>query len=102
MKVIDFSNTTHTLVLIPRYYPTGAITLELTEEATQTLEVVANTYSTTDGNLSIVFDYDFTGKDKFAMTLKETNEIVYRGKLVVTDQEPQDYKQTNTLYTYYE
>ena len=102
MKVIDYTNTTHTLVLIPRYYPTGDIILELTEDATQTLEIVANTYSTTDGNLSVVFDYDFTDKDKYTITLKELTEIVYRGKLIVTDQEPQDYKQTNTLYTYYE
>lgn len=102
MKVIDFSNTTHTLVLIPRYYPTGLLTLELTEEVTQTSETISNSYNILDGNLSIVFDYDFVGTDKFQMTIKEANEVVYRGKLIVTDQEPQDYKQTNTLYTYYE
>ena len=100
MKVVDSLNTTHTIVLIPRYYPTGALTLELTEEATQTLETIVNTYSITDGNLSIVFDYDFTDKDRFMMTIKESAEIVYRGKLMVTSQTPQDYKLTNSLYVY--
>ena len=100
MKVIDPNNTSHTLVLIPRYYPTNSLTLEITEEASGVSESIANTYSITDGELSIEFTYDFTGKDKYSLKLNENTEVVYRGKLIVTDQQAQDYKLTNGLYYY--
>ena len=100
MKVIDPNNTSHTLVLIPRYYPTNSLTLEITEEASGVSESIANTYSITDGELSIEFTYDFTGKDKYSLKLNENTEVVYRGKLIVTDKQAQDYKLTNGLYYY--
>lgn len=100
MKIVSQLNATHTLVLVPRYYPTETLTLELTEEGLNTTTTVVNVYSYPDEYLTIVFDYDFIEDSKFQMTLKEGAEVVYRGKLIVTDQNGQDYKQTNGLYYY--
>jgi len=97
MKVVNPNDTEHTIVLIPRYYPVDAITFSLFNEATQTSENIDNTYTITDGNLSIVFEYTFTENTKFQIKLDES-EIVYRGKLIATSQIPQDYKLTDNVY----
>jgi len=99
MKVVNPNDTEHTLVLIPRYYPADAITMSLFNETTQITEVVDNTYTITDGNLFLTFEYIFTENSKFQIKLEET-EIVYRGKLIATSQDPQEYKLTNNVYYY--
>ncbi len=100
MKVVDHNVTNHTLVLIPRYTPTNSITFTLFNEATKESETVSNSYSVTDGKLSLSFTYTFTENDKRVITLEEGTEVVYRGKLIVTDQDSQEYKETNGLYFY--
>jgi len=99
MKVVNPNDSEHTLVLIPRYYPAGAITMSLFNETTQVSEDVDNTYVITDGNLFLTFEYTFTENQKFQIKLEET-EIVYRNKLISTSQNPQEYKLTNNLYYY--
>ena len=88
------------MFLIPRYTPTNSLTFTLYNEATNESETVSNSYSVTDGKLSLMFTYTFTDRDERAFSIKETDEVVYRGKLIVTDQETQDYKETNGLYFY--
>ena len=100
MKVIDNDLTSHTLVLIPRYTPTSSLTFTLYNEALKTSETVSNTYSVTDGKLSLLFTYTFAENDKRSFVLKESNEVVYRDKIIVTDQDSQDFKETNGLYIY--
>ena len=38
--------------------------------------------------------------DKYQLKIDDTNGIIYRGKLIATDQDPQEFKQTNDLYYY--
>ena len=99
MKIVNTTDTTHNISLIPRYYPDSVLTFTLTNEATKVVEVVANTYTIENGVFTLIFDYTFTDKDKFNIKLEE-NTIVYRGKLMVTDQETQEYKLTDNLYYY--
>ena len=100
MKVVSPLNASHTIILIPRFYPTSTIVLELTEEASNITNTIANSYATTDGLVSINFNYDFTDKDKYSIKVKEGVNVVYRGKLIVTSQVEQEYKQTTGLYYY--
>lgn len=100
MKVIDPNITNHTLILIPRFTPTTSLTFTLFNEATKESETVSNSYSVTDGKLSLLFTYTFTEDDKRVITLEEGSDVVYRGKLIVTAQESQEYKETNGLYFY--
>jgi len=99
MKVLSPNNTTHSISLIPRYYPDNDIIFTLYNESTSTSTVVANTYAIVNGLLTITFDYTFTNKDKFKFKLEE-NSVVYRGKLLITEQGTQDYKITKDLYYY--
>lgn len=100
MNVVSPNNTEHTIKLIPRYYPTTGITMSLFNEATQVSEDVDNTYTITDGNLFLTFEYTFTENQKFQIKLDEDTEIVYRGKIISTTQDPQEYKLTNNVYYY--
>ena len=100
MKVVNPNDTSHTLVLIPRYYPTDSITMSLFNETTQTSENVENEYGITDGNLFIGFTYTFTENQKFQIKLTDALGVVYRGKVIATSQEPQEYKLTHNAYYY--
>jgi hypothetical protein len=98
MNVVIPSNTTHTLKLIPRLYPSGVLVLSLFNEATQLSEIVENTYLVTDGNMFLEFDFTFIENSKYQITITEDTEVIYRGKLIATSQIPQDYKLTNNVY----
>ncbi len=100
MKVVDPADTTHAVTLIPRFYPDTAITLELKNETTDEVTTVANTYAISNGFFTITFDYTFVNKDRYQVKLLEGTDVAYRGKIIATDQEPQDYKQTDGLYIY--
>jgi hypothetical protein len=98
-KVLDFNDTNHSISLVPRYYPEGAVTFELYNESTKVKTVVSNTYMITNGLFTITFDYTFENKEKYQIKLEE-NSIVFRGKLLITDQNTQEYRLTKDLYYY--
>ena len=100
MKVVDPNNTTHTINLIPRIYSVSSIDLSLYNEATQVTTSVTDAYSVTDGVATIIFDFTFEDNDKYQFKLVDGSEVVYRGKLIATAQDPQDYKLTDGLYSY--
>ncbi len=98
--VINPNNTTHTLNIVPRFYPDNDITVYLYNEASKVTETPVNTYNITNGKLNITFDFTFVDKDRHQIKIGEGERIVYRGKLVTTTQDPQDYKLTGGLYFY--
>lgn len=109
MIVVNPTETRHNISLIPRYYTTDAFVLELKNESTNVLSTInivlsgssfTNNFSISDGYLFLKFDADFLENDKFRITLKQGDEIMYRGKIKATSQEPQDYKQTKDKYYY--
>lgn len=100
MKVVLSTNATHTLSVIPRYYPSLAVVVELKNEVTKDKTEVANSYSILDGEMNIVFDFTFYDKDRYQLKVTEGASVVYRGKIICTDQTPQDFKITNGIYTY--
>ena len=100
MKVVNPLDVNHTITIVPRYYPTETLTLELIEEAIDTKNTVNCTYTEEDSLFKVHFTYDFTGKDKYSIKILEENNVIYRGKLMVSEQNTQDYKQTNGLYYY--
>jgi hypothetical protein len=98
MNVVNPNNTTHEIVIIPRFYPESVIELSLYNEATQLTNIVANTYNIVDGKMFVEFDYTFTEGQSFQVTITEFDDVVYRGKIFATNQEPQDYKLTDNVY----
>jgi glycine betaine/choline ABC-type transport system substrate-binding protein len=100
MKVVNPNDTTHTIKLIPRFYGITSIDLSLYNEATQETTSVTDVYSVTSGVASVVFDFTFLEDDKYQFKLVDGATVVYRGKLIATSQEPQQYKLDNGLYSY--
>ena len=99
MKILSPNDTTHSISLVPRYYPDDVVTLTLFNESTKENIVIPNNYTVLNGLFTIQFDYNFTNKDKFSFKIEE-NEVIFRGKLLITEQGTQDYKITKDLYYY--
>lgn len=100
MKIVDFNNTNHTIRLVPRFYPSTTISVQLNNEVNGQSYATACTYVYENGFLDINFDFVFTSKDKFSFKLIENNNVVYRGKIFSTIEETQNYKQSTNLYEY--
>lgn len=100
MKIVNPNNTNHQFTLIPRYYPTEEIIVELYNEATKVKIIVESTYIVTDGYLNLNFDFTFAEKDRFSVKITDLNGVVYRGKIYATAEETQDYKQSISRYEY--
>ena len=63
---------------------------------------LGNTFEVLNGKLIITFDYDFRSESRYdvAVTYINTSEVIYRGAMVATTQETQEYKLTNDKYYY--
>lgn len=100
MKVLNPNDTTHEIELIPRYYPLGALKLEFYNETTQEATNLTNIYVINDGIMTISFDLTVSEGEKHQFRLIDGYNIVYRGKIRVTSQETEDFKDTNNAYYY--
>ena len=100
MKIVDPNNTNHIIYIVPRYYTDLATTLNIYNETTKVNEVVTNVCTTLNGVTSVNFDYNFNDKGKYQIKLTDVNGVVYRGKIMATSQDSQDYRMTKDLYFY--
>ena len=98
--VINPNDSTHTLNVIPRFEPSNDLVVQLYNEASKEVTTPSNTYNITNGKLNITFTFTFVDKDRHQIKVTEGNTVVYRGKLLTTTQDPQDFKLTNDLYYY--
>lgn len=99
MRVVNPNNTNHDIVIIPRWEPI-VISLNLYDEHKQTYHTVPATFLFINGYLTVNFDYTFTEGQKFQIKIIDEGAILYRGKLIATTQEPQDFKASKELYYY--
>lgn len=101
MKVLSPLNTEHEIVLIPRYYSYGSISLELLNEYSDELFTYELTPVISGGYLYLNFTQAFDNNSNFRIKVIFEDEIIYRGKLFVTDQSDdlQDYKITKDIFT---
>jgi hypothetical protein len=100
MKIVLPENTEHNLILIPRFYPSDTVVLQLTNETTNAKEDIRNTYTIDNGYMLVNFDYEFTEKQRFSIKIYDESGVVFRGKILATSQETQNYKQTLNVYEY--
>lgn len=100
MKVLLPINTTHTINIEPRFYPTGVLGLKIVKEGINTFETSTPTYTILNGVMSLNFGLVGLEGQKYTIKLTEGTTVVYRCKLFFTAQTPEDYKQTNNLYIY--
>tara|TARA_R110000822_G_scaffold35834_1_gene100796 strand:+ start:316 stop:621 length:306 start_codon:yes stop_codon:yes gene_type:complete len=100
MKIVLPTDTNHNIDFIPRFYPTGAIDLYLTNESTKVEVLVASTYIIQNGFVFLNFDKTFSDGQKYRIKITENSNVVFRGKLLVTTQDTQEYKLTKGKYYY--
>lgn len=98
MKVLNPSNTSHSITLYPREYPTGDLSLDITKEGYNTLVTLTPTYSVADGVMTLNFDLEGVEQDRFSIKLTKNDTVIYMGKLFFTSQETQDFKLTKFVY----
>lgn len=100
MKVLLPSNTSHSITVIPRYYPTNTLSLEIIKEGYDSTETIIPTYSILNGVMTLNFDLTGVAQDRFLLKLTEDNTLVFIGKVFFTEQETQDFKLTKDTYIY--
>lgn len=102
--VFNPTDTTHTLICVPRFHPSTALTLNLKNEALvddKDGADVSNTYNVLNGKLRVDFTYTFTDRERFQVKITDAlGEVVFRGKIFATTQTPQDFKLNATTYYY--
>lgn len=102
MDIFNPENTTHTLKIIPRFYPDGQITVNLKDEKTKEVTSFTLTPTVTDGYMYIDIEHEFSDNTNFQIEIKSVEDVVYRGKLFVTNQagDTQAYKISKDIFTY--
>lgn len=100
MKVLLPNNETHTIKLIPRYTPTGVLSLKLTKEGYNEITEQVPTYTITNGVMSLTFDLVGVKQDRYVAELSKGSDIVSRFDLFFTDQNTQDFKLTKDTFIY--
>lgn len=100
MNIVNPNNTSHDIKIIPRFGTPFEVVFELYNEQTQLTETIVNTFTFSDGYLTILFDYDFIDGQKFQIKLIDDITVIYRGKLMATTQTPQTFKASNELFYY--
>tara|TARA_B110000285_G_scaffold147219_1_gene164300 strand:- start:748 stop:1053 length:306 start_codon:yes stop_codon:yes gene_type:complete len=100
MKIVLPTDTNHNIDFIPRFYPTGSIDLYLTNESTNVEVLVTSTYLLVDGIVFLNFDKTFSDGQKYSIKITESSNVVFRGKLLATSQETQEYRLTKGKYYY--
>lgn len=100
MKVLQPTNTTHTIKMDPRFYPVDVLNLRIVKEGANTFEDSVPAYSVLNGVMSLTFDLIGLEGSKYTIKLTENEKIVYRCKLFFTGQDPQNYKLTKNKYIY--
>lgn len=100
MKVLLPSNTTHSIVIEPRFYPTSTIDISIYNEYNKDVSTPSITYITTNGLTTCTFDLVVTEGQRFQLKIVEGSNVVYRGKAFATEQETQNFDLTKDVYTY--
>ena len=58
MNIVNPTDTTHEIYIIPRFGLPSEVIFSLYNEQTQVTEIITNTFSFLDGYLTVYFDYD--------------------------------------------
>jgi hypothetical protein len=100
MKVLNPLNTEHEIILIPRVYPVGNITLNLYNEESDEILTYEIMPLITDGLMYLSFTETFINKSNYRIVILDDTDIIYRGKLFITDQtDLENYKITKDIFT---
>lgn len=100
MNLLNPNNTTHILKIIPRFYPVGDVSVELTNGVAGDTSLITVTPTISNGYMFLQFEKAFEENSSWQVKVTGENEIVYRGKIFVTGQsaDTQNYKTTKDIF----
>lgn len=97
--VVNTNNTSHLLKVTPRLFPCTDIEIHITDSFRSTVDVVSPTYWEDNNLLNISFDYSFEDESNYQIKITDENsEVVFRGEILSTSQNTQDYSLTSNRY----
>ena len=102
MIIVNPNETEHTISVVPRYFSDNTNDLVIVDSFNALSQSVVNSSIESEGKLLITFSFDFREESRYDVKYVDntTNEVVYRGQLIATTQESQDYKLTNDKFYY--
>lgn len=102
MNILPPTATSHTLKIIPRYYTEDDLVMTLFNEESKVETDYVIEPVVLDGYMYISFVQGFVNNSNYQIKIHLNNDIVYRGKLFITDQSSntQDYKITKDVFIY--
>tara|TARA_B110000285_G_C14734930_1_gene428152 strand:- start:263 stop:568 length:306 start_codon:yes stop_codon:yes gene_type:complete len=98
--IINPKNTEHTLRVIPRFNPSTSLVINIKDTTTDLDEDISiESYAfTTTGGIEFDFGFEATDETRYQITIRQFKTIVYRGIMIATSQDTQDYQLTNDKY----
>ena len=78
------------------------LSLTITDSFKGTSVSVSNTFDVVDGEIILTFDYTFTNDNSYSIAIRyiNTSEVIYRGFILATTQDTQDYSLTKSEYNW--
>ena len=102
LNILNPNETTHSIILQPRFIPSGDLIVYLTNDITEVVTTLSNSYTYVSGVLIATFDLDVLAEDKFSIKINNQSKIIYKGSIFCTSQDSQDFKLTQGIYKYAE
>ena len=96
--VVIPTDTTHEIRFIPRTYPETVLVVTIVDEFTEAETILSNTYYINGGYMFVTFDHTFTERDNYRLTISSNSDVIYRGNIFATSQDPQDFKLSQGVY----
>lgn len=102
MKVLNPLNIEHEIVIVPRYYTANNVEFILKNEGNSEVLNYNLTPVTVDGYMYFNFEETFINNTNYQLTINDGLEVVYRGKVFVSDQsnDTQNYKITKDIFQF--
>ena len=99
---VNTNNTTHEVLLTPRYFPCNIIEVHVKDSFKGIDTIVECNYEERNNLLVVIFDYNFEDESNYQIKIIDANsqDLVFRGELLSTTQETQQYSVTNNRYNW--
>ena len=110
MNVVNPNNTSHELKIVPRYYSNSeSLNIVLYNESSQVSTIInlvsslfsfTNNFNFLEDFLIVKINFSFEYNSRYQYKILDDTEIVYRGKIIATTQETQNYLTDKDEYYY--
>lgn len=99
---VNTNDTTHEVSVTPRYFPCNVIEAHILDSFKRTSSVHECNYLESNNLLVVSFDYNFTDESNYQIKIIDANtqEVIYRGEILSTTQDTQEYNVTNNRYNW--